>query len=128
MILFNLRGNVGSIHDVVRVMYPADEQSISETLAGDRDAFGLLVHKYQGMVYTYAFQKVRNEADAQDITQEVFLRAYRRLFKLRGPHLFRSWLYTIISNESKCWIERVMIQVINACPLGVVYYVMHSFL
>ena len=89
-------------------MSSADEKLVSQTLAGDRDAFGVLVHKYQDMVYTYAFQKVRNEADAQDITQEVFLRAYRRLFKLRQPHLFRSWLYTIMSNECNRWLERVM--------------------
>ena len=89
-------------------MPSADEKLVSQTLAGDRDAFGVLVHKYQDMVYTYAFQKVRNEADAQDITQEVFLRAYRRLFKLRQPHLFRSWLYTIMSNECNRWLERVM--------------------
>ena len=89
-------------------MPSADEKLVSQTLAGDRDAFGVLVHKYQDMVYTYAFQKVRNEADAQDITQEVFLRAYRRLFKLRQPHLFRSWLYTIMCNECNRWLERVM--------------------
>ena len=93
--------------DLVDVMYSADEKLVSQTLAGDRDAFGVLVHKYQEMVYTYAFQKVRNEADAQDITQEVFFRAYRRLCKLRHPHLFRSWLYTIMSNECKRWLERV---------------------
>ena len=89
-------------------MSSADEKLVSQTLAGDRDAFGVLVHKYQDMVYTYAFQKVRNEADAQDITQEIFLRAYRRLFKLRQPHLFRSWLYTIMCNECNRWLERVM--------------------
>lgn len=89
-------------------MYSADEKLVSQTLTGDREAFGVLVHKYQDMVYTYAFQKVRNEADAQDITQEVFIRAYRRLFKLRHPHLFRTWLYTIMSNECKRWMERVM--------------------
>ena len=53
-------------------MYTADEKLVSQTLAGDRDAFGVLVHKYQDMVYTYAYQKVRNVADSQDITQEVF--------------------------------------------------------
>ena len=89
-------------------MYSADEKIVSQTLAGNRDAFGVLVHKYQDMVYTYAFQKVRNEADAQDITQEVFIRAYRRLFKLRHPHLFRTWLYSIMSNECKRWMERVI--------------------
>ena len=88
-------------------MNSPDENLVSQTLAGDRDAFGVLVHKYQDMVYTYAFQKVRNEADSQDITQEVFLRAYRHLCKLRHPHRFRSWLYTIMSNECNRWLARV---------------------
>ena len=78
-----------------------DEKLVSQTLSGDRDAFGVLVHKYQEMVYAYAFQKVRNEEDAQDITQEVFWRAYHGLYQLRHPHRFRSWLYTIMSNECK---------------------------
>jgi RNA polymerase sigma-70 factor (ECF subfamily) len=87
-------------------MYSADEQIVSRTLAGDRDAFGILVHKYQEMVFAYAFQKVRNEADAQDVMQEVFLRAYRSLYALRHPHRFRSWLYTIMSNECNRWLAR----------------------
>ena len=87
-------------------MYSADEQLVSQTLAGDRDAFGVLVHKYQEMVFAYAFQKVRNEADAQDVMQEVFLRAYRNLYALRHPHRFRSWLYTIMSNECNRWLAR----------------------
>ena len=91
---------------LVRVMYSADEQLVSQTLAGDRDAFGVLVHKYQEMVFAYVFQKVRNEADAQDVTQEVFLRAYRNLYALRHPHRFRSWLYTIMSNECNRWLAR----------------------
>ncbi len=89
-------------------MYSADEKLVSQTLAGDRDAFGVLMHKYQEMVYAYAFQKVRNEADAQDITQEVFLQAYRHLYQLRHPHLFRSWLYTVMSNECKRWLMHVV--------------------
>ena len=89
-------------------MYTADEKLVSQTLAGDRDAFGVLVHKYQDLVYTYAFQKVRNESDSQDITQEIFLQAYRHLQKLRQPHLFRSWLYTIMSNECKRWLVRAV--------------------
>ena len=87
-------------------MYSADEQLVSQTLAGDRDAFGVLVHRYQEMVFAYAFQKVRNEVDAEDIMQEVFLRAYRNLYSLRHPHRFRSWLYTIMSNECNRWLAR----------------------
>ena len=78
-----------------------DEKLVSQTLSGDQDAFGVLVHKYQEIVYAYAFQKVRNEEDAQDVTQEVFWRAYHGLYQLRHPHRFRSWLYTIMSNECK---------------------------
>ena len=85
-----------------------DEKLVSQTLTGDRDAFGVLVHKYQEMVYAYAFQKVRNEEDAQDITQEVFWRAYHHLYQLRQPHRFRSWLYTIMSNECKRWLVSVI--------------------
>ncbi len=96
-----------SFTNLVSAMYSADEKLVSQTLAGDRDAFGMLVHKYQDIVYSYAFQKVRNEADAQDIAQEIFLQAYRCLYQLRQPHLFRSWLYTIMSNECKRWLERV---------------------
>ena len=88
-------------------MYSADEELVSQTLAGDRDAFGVLVHKYQEMVFAYAFQKVRNETDAEDVMQEVFLRAYRNLYALRHPHRFRSWLYTIMSNECNRWLARV---------------------
>ena len=95
-----------SFFHVVYAMYSADEQIVSRTLAGDRDAFGILVHKYQEMVFAYAFQKVRNEADAQDVMQEVFLRAYRSLYALRQPHRFRSWLYTIMSNECNRWLAR----------------------
>ena len=87
-------------------MDSADEKLVSQTLAGDKDAFGLLVHKYQEMVFAYAFQKVRNETDAQDVMQEVFLRAYRNLYALRHPHRFRSWLYTIMSNECNRWLAR----------------------
>lgn len=82
-------------------MRSEDEKLVSQTLAGDRDAFGVLVHKYQEMVYAYAFQKVQNAEDAQDVTQEVFWRAYHGLYQLRHPHRFRSWLYTIMSNECK---------------------------
>ena len=105
-ILFNLYGNVEPLFDVERGMYSVDDQLVSQTLSGDRDAFGVLVHKYQDMVFAYAFQKVRNEADAQDVTQEVFLRAYRNLYALRHPHRFRSWLYTIMSNECNRWLAQ----------------------
>ena len=87
-------------------MNSEDAILVDHCLSGDTDAFGVLVHKYQEMVYAYAFQKVRNDADAKDIMQEVFLRAYRHLGSLRSPHQFRTWLYTIMSNECKRWLAQ----------------------
>jgi RNA polymerase sigma factor (sigma-70 family) len=85
-----------------------DETLVHHCLAGDKSAFGFLVHKYKDLVHAYACQKVWNYADAEDITQEVFIRAYRNLAKLKYPHNFRSWLYTIASNECKRFLSRRM--------------------
>lgn len=83
-----------------------DETLIHHCLAGDEDAFGFLVHKYKDLVYAYACQKVSNYTDAEDITQEVFIRAYRNLANFKHPHNFRSWLYAIASNECKRWLAK----------------------
>jgi len=83
-----------------------DEILISHCLAGDKNAFGFLVHKYKDLIHAYACQNVLNYTDAEDITQEVFIRAYRNLAKLKYPHSFRSWLYTIASNECKQWLSK----------------------
>jgi RNA polymerase sigma-70 factor (ECF subfamily) len=83
-----------------------DETLVYHCLAGDENAFGFLVHKYKDLVHAYAYQKVSNYEDAEDITQEVFIRGYRNLAKLRYPHKFRSWLYTIASNECNRWLAK----------------------
>lgn len=83
-----------------------DEMLVHHCLAGDENAFGFLVHKYKDLIHAYAYQRVLNYADAEDITQEVFIRAYRNLAKLKYPHKFRSWLYAIASNECNRWLSR----------------------
>jgi len=83
-----------------------DETLVYYCLTGDESAFGFLVHKYKDLIHAYVYQKVSNYADAEDITQEVFIRAYRKLAQLKYPHKFRSWLYTIASNECKRWLSK----------------------
>jgi RNA polymerase sigma-70 factor (ECF subfamily) len=87
-----------------------DETLVHHCLAGDENAFGFLVHKYKDLVHAYAYQKVSNYTDAEDITQEVFIRAYRNLAKLKYPHRFRSWLYAIASNECKRWLSKSLLR------------------
>ena len=83
-----------------------DEILISRCLSGDQAAFTFLVNRYKEMVHAYAYHKVYDYQEAQDISQEVFIKAYRKLNQLKWPHKFRSWLYTIVSNECKMWLRK----------------------
>jgi RNA polymerase sigma-70 factor (ECF subfamily) len=69
--------------------------------AGDRAAFAEIHHRYRGFVYSIALRMTRNEADAEDLTQESFLRLLRRIGSFRGDALFTTWLYRVVVNEVK---------------------------
>jgi RNA polymerase sigma-70 factor (ECF subfamily) len=83
--------------------YDDDVKLVNAVLDGDKDAFAFLVDRYQGAVYAYCLNQVSSEEDAKDTTQEVLLKAYLNLGQLKTPHAFRSWLYTIASNECRMW-------------------------
>ena len=83
--------------------YDDDAGLVKAVLDGDKDAFAFLVERYQGAVYAYCLNQVPSEEDAKDTTQEVLLKAYLNLGQLKTPHAFRSWLYTIASNECRMW-------------------------
>ena len=83
--------------------YDDDAGLVKAVLDGDKDAFVFLVDRYQGAVYAYSLNQVPSEEDAKDVTQEVLLKAYLNLAQLKTPHAFRSWLYTIASNECRMW-------------------------
>jgi len=82
-----------------------DGHIIQQCLDGDKAAFGLLVDKYRKSIYALAYSKVRDFHDAQDITQEVFIKAYRNLRVLRRWENFVGWLYRITSNLCKDWYK-----------------------
>ena len=70
-----------------------ERRIIAQVCAGDANAFEALVVAYQKQVYNLALRTVGNEEDAADMTQEVFLRAYRALGTFRGESKFSVWLY-----------------------------------
>ena len=74
-----------------------ERRIIAQVCAGDTNAFEALVVAYQKQVYNLALRTVGNEEDAADMTQEVFLRAYRALGTFRGESKFSVWLYRLIS-------------------------------
>ncbi|WP_437226686.1 RNA polymerase sigma factor [Planctomicrobium sp. SH661] len=62
---------------------------------GNRDAFGALAREYESMVFAVCVRRLRNQAEAVEVTQEVFLRAMRKLPQLREPERFVGWLKRI---------------------------------
>lgn len=62
---------------------------------GNREAFGRLAQEYESAVYAICFRRLRNQAEAAEVTQEVFLRAMRKLAQLREPERFAGWLKRI---------------------------------
>jgi RNA polymerase sigma factor (sigma-70 family) len=86
-------------------MRTEDGSIIHRCLNGEPEAFGILVDKYKEGIYAYAHTKLRDFRDAQDVTQEVFVRAYRDLRSLRRWESFAFWLYRIASARCKLWVR-----------------------
>ena len=66
--------------------------------AGEAEAFGVLYDRYVNAVYRYVFYRVRNEAEAEDVTSDVFMRALRAIPKYEPRQAFLAWLYRIARN------------------------------
>jgi RNA polymerase sigma factor (sigma-70 family) len=83
----------------------SDEAVIERCLEGDGNAFSQLVARYQNAVYGLCYHIVGNFADAQDLTQETFVKAYLDLPRMRDRSKFASWLYRITVNTCKMWLR-----------------------
>jgi RNA polymerase sigma-70 factor (ECF subfamily) len=75
-----------------------DADLVRRALIGDRDAFGTLVERHRRTLYAWALQHGLDGAQAEDVTQEVFVRAYQGLGTLYQPGAFARWLYGIATN------------------------------
>lgn len=76
----------------------ADPDLITRAAGGDPTAFQALVERHRSMVYLVAYQFAGNHHDAEDITQEVFIKVYRSLDRFRQDAQLTSWLYRIVMN------------------------------
>lgn len=74
---------------------PPDRELVQRALDGDKDAFGQLAERYFRMISVLAYQKTGHRADAEDIVQEAFVRAFKALDSLRDGKRFPAWLYHI---------------------------------
>lgn len=76
----------------------SDAELVQKTLAGDREAFGRLVDRHRRTVFALALQRGFQQAEADDLAQEVFVRAYKSLRALEDGKVFARWLYGIASH------------------------------
>ncbi|HTQ28458.1 MAG TPA: sigma-70 family RNA polymerase sigma factor [Puia sp.] len=72
-----------------------DTEIIARVLRGDQQQFAVLVERYQNYVFTLVLRLVENREDAEEVSQDVFIKAYRALADFRGDAKFSTWLYTI---------------------------------
>ncbi|MBP6708388.1 MAG: RNA polymerase sigma factor RpoE [Candidatus Accumulibacter sp.] len=81
-----------------------DQKLVERAQAGDKQAFDVLVRKYQRKVARLLSRFVRDQAEVEDVAQEAFIKAYRALPAFRGDSAFYTWLYRIAINTAKNYL------------------------
>ena len=81
-----------------------DQLLVERVQKGDKHAFDLLINKYQHRIVSLVSRYVSDQADAMDVAQEAFIKAYRAIDRFRGDSAFYTWLYRIAINTAKNWL------------------------
>lgn len=81
-----------------------DQLLVERVQKGDKHAFDLLINKYQHRIVSLVARYVNDHAEALDVAQEAFIKAYRALGNFRGDSAFYTWLYRIAINTAKNWL------------------------
>ena len=87
-------------------MKTSDTALIRRTLDGDQSAFTMLVNRYQKWVHTLVWRKIGDFHIAEEITQDVFLKVYKKLSTLKPSDHFRGWLYVITARHCIAWFRK----------------------
>ena len=84
----------------------SDEELIAAVQNGESDAFAFVVDRYQGKIFAYIMRLINHREEAQEITQDVFLKSYKYLHRFDCERKFSSWIYRIAHNESVNWLKK----------------------
>ena len=88
-----------------------DNELISKVLSGDQQAYAGLVNRYQNYVFTLALRFTKNREDAEEVSQDIFIKAYRALADFRGASKFSTWLYTIVNTTCITFLRKKRLEV-----------------
>jgi RNA polymerase sigma-70 factor (ECF subfamily) len=85
---------------------PVDNEIINSVLQGEQAMYAQLVKRYQNFVFTIVLRYTANREDAEEIAQDVFVKAYRSLADFRGESKFSTWLYTIVTTTCITFLRK----------------------
>ena len=88
-----------------------DNEIISRVLKGEQNAYAELVNRYQAYVFTLVLRMIKTREDAEEVAQDVFIKAYRSLADFRGESKFSTWLYTIANTTSITFLRKKKLDV-----------------
>ena len=83
-----------------------EKELVLQSINGDDEAFGLLLTKYKNKVFNMAYNMTHNRETADDMAQEVFIKAYRALPKFQFKSQFGTWLYQITANHIRDYLRK----------------------
>lgn len=92
---------------------PTDIDIINRVLQGHQQAFAGLVNRYQQYVFTLVIRIIKNREDAEEVAQDVFVKAYRSLAGFKGTAKFSTWLYTIVYTTSITFLRKKKLDVFS---------------
>jgi RNA polymerase sigma-70 factor (ECF subfamily) len=96
--------------DTGRKGHADEDEWVTRCQAGDLAAFGELTARYRNQVFAITYNAIRNEQDAWDLSQEVFLKAWRNIGRFRGQSSFFTWIYRIAVNVTIDALRRKRIE------------------
>jgi RNA polymerase sigma factor (sigma-70 family) len=89
----------------------ADTDIITQVLGGNQQAYALLVDRYQNFVFTIVLRYIKSREDAEEVSQDVFVKAYRSLADFKGAAKFSTWLYTVTTTTCITFLRKKRLEV-----------------
>ena len=90
---------------------PEDMDIIARVLNGDHQSYSILVERYRNYVFTITLRYVKGREDAEEVSQDVFVKAYRSLADFKGAAKFSTWLYTITTTSCLTFLRKKKVAV-----------------
>src|SRR5829696_3038080 len=88
-----------------------EKDIIARVLNGDQQSYSILVERYRNFVFTLALRYIKSREDAEEVAQDVFVKAYRALADFKGNSKFSTWLYTVTTTTCISFLRKKRLDV-----------------